>query len=107
MTSPFRIGGSMAQRVIAIWNRKGGSGKTTTAVNLAAALAVRGARVLLVDLDPQGNASLWIDRRGDGSELLAVLTEGKPVAPLLQETRASGVTLVPAGPLLAPAETRR
>jgi chromosome partitioning protein len=95
----------MRSRVIAIWNRKGGSGKTTTAVNLAAALAVRGARVLLVDLDPQGNASLWIGSRSDGSDLLAVLAEGRPIAPLLQATRAPGVTLVPGGPLLVQAES--
>jgi chromosome partitioning protein len=95
----------MTPRTIAIWNKKGGSGKTTTAVNLAAALAVRGARVLLVDLDPQGNASLWIGERGDGSELLGVLVQGQPIEPLLRETRVTGVTLVPAGPQLVQAES--
>lgn len=95
----------MPARTIAIWNRKGGSAKTTTAVNLAAALAVSGSRVLLVDLDPQGNASLWTGRRGNGSEMLGVLVEGKPLGPLLQETCAPGVTLVPAGPLLVQAES--
>jgi chromosome partitioning protein len=92
-------------RVIAIWNRKGGSGKTTTAVNLAAALAAGGARVLLVDLDPQANASLWIGCRGDGSELLGVLAESRPLAPLLRVARAPNVMLIPAGPKLVQAES--
>ena len=49
-------------RTIAVMNEKGGSGKTTTTVNLAAVLADRGFRVLVVDLDPQASASLWLGR---------------------------------------------
>lgn len=82
-------------RVIAIVNQKGGSGKTTTAVNLAAALGEKDRRVLVIDLDPQASASNWYGMRDAGKGLLEVFTERKDLASLVRETEAPGVALIP------------
>jgi chromosome partitioning protein len=77
-------------RIFCIANQKGGVGKTTTAVNLAAGLARLGKRVLLVDLDPQGNATMGsgIDKRALDPSIYDVLLEGASIA----ETRRPSPT---------------
>ncbi|HAM23288.1 MAG TPA: ParA family protein [Actinobacteria bacterium] len=87
-------------RQIAVTNQKGGSGKTTTAVNLGAALGEKGKRVLVLDLDPQASASAWFGVKDGGRGLLDVFAEGRPLAPLVQATCAKGVELIPASPWL-------
>jgi len=91
-------------RTIAIVNQKGGSGKTTTAVNLAATLAEQSKRVLLIDLDPQGSASLWFGFKDKGKGLYEVLTDEKSLEEVLVETKVEGLQMIPASPLLAGVE---
>ena len=96
-----------ATRIITVANQKGGVGKTTTAVNIGAALAMGGLKVLLIDLDPQGNAStaLSIDHHEGVPGSYEVLVDGSDIASLRQ--RAEGYPkfdVVPAGVDLAGAE---
>jgi chromosome partitioning protein len=90
----------VAGRIYALANQKGGVGKTTTAINLAACLAEAGQRALVVDLDPQANATSGLGARANGVSSYDLL-DGAPLAELARPTRFPNLALVPAKPDLA------
>jgi chromosome partitioning protein len=83
-------------RSLAIANQKGGAAKTTTTVNLAAALAESGRRVLVIDLDPQGNATDWLGAGGATRGVYDFLTEATDARELVMPSTATGVDVLPA-----------
>jgi len=87
-------------RIYALANQKGGVGKTTTAVNLAACLAEAGERALVVDLDPQANATSGLGERANGSSTYDLL-DGAPLQDIILRTRFANLDLVPSKPDLA------
>ena len=90
----------MKPKVYAFANQKGGVGKTTTAVNLAACLAEAGERALVIDLDPQANATSGLGMRANGTSSYDLL-DGAPLADLIKPTAFDNLFLVPSKPELA------
>ena len=98
--------GGQSTRIVAVVNQKGGVGKTTTAINLAAALVEAGARVLVVDLDPQGNAStgLGISPSQRSLSTYDLLVEEVSPAQVIRQTAIEGLFLCPASTDLSSAD---
>ncbi len=87
-------------RIYALANQKGGVGKTTTAINLAACLAEAGEPALVVDLDPQANATSGLGERANGTSTYDLL-DGAPLRELVKQTKFPNLYLVPSKPELA------
>jgi len=90
-------------RVLVISNQKGGVGKTTTVISLGSALVARGQRVLIIDLDPQANATSGLGVAKTGA-IHSVLLKEQPISESVAHTELEGLDLIPSGPDMAGAE---
>ena len=96
----------MPPSILAVANQKGGVGKTTTAVSVGAALAEMGRKVLLIDIDPQANATsgLGVDRSSVAASIYDVIVMGRPLAEARISTAVPGLDIVPSAIALAGSE---
>ncbi|MGB0670158.1 MAG: ParA family protein [Rhodospirillales bacterium] len=103
---PAKAPSARRPRIIALANQKGGVGKTTTAINLGTAMAAVNKRVLIVDLDPQGNAStgIGVERHDRAINSYHLVIGQVPLAAAMRETDIPGLSIVPSGPDLSGAE---
>jgi chromosome partitioning protein len=95
MSDPTRSNGT---KIVAVVNQKGGVGKTTTTINLAAAMVAEGLRVLIIDLDPQGNASTGLGIDASSRELTTyeLILDDIALSEVIQNTKTEGLSIVPA-----------
>ena len=91
-------------KIIAVVNQKGGVGKTTTSINLAACLAEAGKKILLIDLDPQGNSTSGVGGKADQNSIYEALMGRLPASACVQKTAVEGLYLIPSDIRLTGAE---
>jgi chromosome partitioning protein len=107
ISNPETVGGGNLGKAIAIFNQKGGVGKTTTNINLAACLALKGKKILILDIDPQGNTTsgMGISKKGLDKTMYEVLISDKlEPADAIIPTRVKNLDIIPASVQLAGAE---